>query len=196
VNTLKFAIGDDDKSSVTVIRNILQAKGHTIVCEESDGPSLLRKIRSTNPDFIIVSYNMQGMKGSEIARIVQRDRIAPVLLTADSSQDIFIREVGGENFPYLIKPISQIQLLGTVEYVYNSFKRLIDLEKEISELKTMLETRKLVERAKGILIDRYDMKEADAFRYIQKRSMDLCKPVSEIAKRIIENHANSKKEGL
>lgn len=187
MDILKFAIGDEDELNMAVIRNMLQSKGHIISCEENDGPSLLRKIRSIIPDFVIVGYNIQGMKGAEIARIVQGDRIAPVLLIAESSQDIFIREMGNENFPYIIKPISEIQLLGTIEYVYNNFKRLVNLENEVSELKEMLETRKTVERAKGILIDKYDMKEKDAFRYIQKRSMDECKPVLEIAKRIIEN---------
>lgn len=186
MDTLKFALGDEDKPTITVIRNILQSNGHIIVCEENDGPSLLRKIRSIIPDFIIVSYNLRGMNGAEIAKIALRDKIAPTLLIAESSQDIFIREMGSDNFPYLIKPISQVQLLGTVEYVYANFKRLLDLEKEVLELKNMLEARKLVERAKGLLIDNYNMKEKDAFRFMQKKSMDLCKPMEEIAKKIID----------
>jgi response regulator NasT len=95
-------------------------------------------------------------------------------------------------FPYIIKPLSEVQLLGTIDYVYNNYKKLINLENEVMQLKKMLESRKLVERAKGILIDVYNMKESDAFRYIQKRSMDECKPVEEIARRIIENKSNKK----
>lgn len=186
MDTLKFALGDEDKPTITVIRNILQSKGHMIICEENDGPSLLRKIRSVIPDFIIVNYNMKGMKGLEIARIAQRDKIAPALLIADNSQEVFIREMGSETFPYIIKPISQTQLLGTVEYVYTNFKKLADLEKEVRELKNMLEARKLIERAKGLLIDNYNMKEKDAFRFMQKKSMDLCRPMEEIAKKIID----------
>lgn len=187
MDTLRFAIGDQDELNIKVIKNALQSNGHYVVCEETDGPSLLRKIRSIIPDFVIVGYNISGMKGSEIARIIQGDGIAPVLLIAESSQDIFTREMGDEYFPYIIKPVSESQLLFTVEFVYNNFKRMIDLKNEVSRLKEMLETRKLVERAKGILIDKYNMKEKDAFRYIQKRSMDECKPVLEIARRIIEN---------
>jgi len=186
MNTLKFAIGDGDKPGLGIIRNTLQTNGHIIACEETDGPSLLRKIRSMRPDFVIVGYGIPGMKGLEIARIVQGDRIAPVLLTIESSQNIFIREVGGEHFPYLIKPISPAQLIGTVDFTYLSYKKLVDLENEVLKLKTTLETRKAVEIAKGILIDRYNMKEQDAFRYIQKKSMDECRPILEIAKRIIE----------
>jgi two-component system, response regulator PdtaR len=191
METLKFAIGDEDKSSILVIKNILQSNGHVVACEENDGPSLLRKVRGVIPDFVIISYDIPGMKGSELARIIEGDRIAPVLLLTDSSKDIFIRGVGNENFAYIIKPVSQLQLLGTIEYVYNNFKRLVDLEREVLELKTLLETRKQVDRAKGIIMDKYNMKEQDAFRYIQKRSMDECKSVLEIAKRIIEN--NNKK---
>lgn len=187
MESLKFAIGDDDESNVAAIKGILLSNGHIISCEEKDGPSLLRKIRSTSPDFVIISYNIKGMNGPEIARIIQNDRLAPVLLIADSSKDIFVREMGDENFAYIIKPLSEIQLLGTIDYVHNNFKRLINLENEVIQLKKMLETRKLVERAKGILIDSYNMKESQAFRYIQKRSMDECKPVEEIARRIIEN---------
>jgi response regulator NasT len=192
MNTLKFAIGDEDELNITLIKGILQSNGHTVICEEGDGPSLLRKIRSLIPDFVIVGYYLGGMKGSEIARIIQSDRIAPVILIAESSQDIFVREMGNESFPYIIKPVSEIQLMGTIDYVYSNFVRMMSLEKEILELKSTLETRKLVERAKGILIDNYGMKESDAFRYIQKRSMDECRPVVEISKRIIENCKNKK----
>jgi two-component system, response regulator PdtaR len=188
MDILKFAIGDEDEKNIANIRNILQLKGHLIACEEKDGPSLLRKIRGLSPDFVIVGYNIPGMKGLEIARIVENDRIAPTLLIADSSQDIFLREMGNESFAYIIKPISQMQLLGTIDFVYNNFKKLIDLEKEVLELKNMLEIRKAMEKAKGIIMDKYDMKEKDAFRYLQKRSMDECKPVFDIAKRIIENN--------
>lgn len=188
MDTLRFAIGDQDELNIKVIKNALQSNGHYVVCEENDGPSLLRKIRSIIPDFVIVGYNISGMKGPEIARIIQGDGIAPVLLIAESSQDIFTREMGDEYFPYLIKPVSESQLLFTVEFVYNNYKKMMDLKNEVSRLKEMLETRKLVERAKGILIDKYNMKEKDAFRYIQKRSMDECKPVQEIARRIIEKN--------
>jgi response regulator NasT len=129
MDKLKFAIGDKDELNMAVIRSMLQSEGHLIACEETDGPALLRKIRAVAPDFVIVSYNMPGMKGLEIARIVQGDRLAPVLLTADSSQDIFIRSMGEENFPYLIRPINQVQLIGTIDFVYNSFKRMLELEK-------------------------------------------------------------------
>lgn len=191
MDILKFAIGDEDELNILMIKNILQSKGHILMCEENDGPSLLRKVRSTIPDFVIVGYNIQGMKGPEIARIVQGDRIAPVLLIAESTENIFSREMGNESFPYIIKPISEIQLLGTIDYAYNNFKRLVELEKEVLELKATLEVRKMLERAKGILIDNFNMKEKDAFRYIQKRSMDECKPIADIAKRIIES--NNKK---
>lgn len=188
MDSLKFAIGDEDKLNILNIKNILQSRGHVVSCEEEDGPSLLRRIRSINPDFVIVSYGMRGMKGLEIARIVESDRICPVLLTAEISQDIFVREMGNESFAYLIKPISEIQLIGTIEFVYNNFKRLAGLEGEVLKLKNMLEARKITEKAKGIIIDKFNMKEKDAFRYIQKRSMDECKPVLEIAKRIIEKY--------
>jgi two-component system, response regulator PdtaR len=188
MDSLRFVIGDGDEINIIALRNILQSAGHVIGCEERDGPSLIRKVRSIMPDFVITAYNIPGMNGSEIARIVQGGGIAPVLLIAESSQDIFIREMGNETFPYIIKPISPVQLLGTIEYVYSNFKRLKSLENEVQELKTMLETRKLVERAKGILMDTYGMKEKDAFKYIQKRSMDECKPVVDIAKRIIDKN--------
>lgn len=192
MDTLKFAIGDEDKSSIAIIRNILQSNGHIIVCEENDGPSLLRKIRSIMPDFVIVGYNISGIKGPEIARIVQEEGIAPVLLIAENSKDIFVREIGDQNFAFLIKPVSPVQLLSTIGFVYNNFRRLTDLEMKVMELKTTLETRKLVEIAKGILIDNYNMKEKDAYAYIHKMSMDKCKPIVEIARKIIQKAKKNK----
>lgn len=192
MDILKIAIGDEDEFNIALLKNILQPKGHIITCEEKDGPSLLRKVRGSIPDFIIIGYNIQGINGPELARIIQGDRIAPVLLIADSSQDIFVREIGNESFAYIIKPVFESQLLGTIEYVYNNFRRLIDLENEVIELRKMLEIRKLLDRAKGILIDTHNMKESDSFRYIQKRSMDECKPIEEIARRIIEHYSNKK----
>lgn len=192
MDNLRIAIGDSDEKGIIPLRNILQAKGHKIVCEEKDGPSFLRKLRSISVDFVIVGYNMQGINGSELARIVQGDKVAPVLLIADSSQDIFIRSIGEENFAYIIRPFSEAQLLGTIDYVYNNYTKVTNLEKEVTELKKKLEVRKLTDRAKGILIDLYNMKESDAFRYIQKRSMDECKPIEEIAERIIEKSRNKK----
>jgi len=186
MNSLRIAIGDEDELNIGIIKSILLSKGHKVICEERDGSSLLRKVRSLMPDFVIVSYNIPGIKGIEIARIIQQDEIAPVLLMADNSQDIFVREMGEEYFPYIIKPVIPVQLLGTIDFVYNNYKKMLDLQKEVSQLKNMLETRKLVERAKGILIDDYGMKERDAFRFIQKRSMDECKPIADIAKMIIE----------
>ncbi|HBM80804.1 MAG TPA: response regulator [Clostridiaceae bacterium] len=186
MDTLRFAIGDEDENDLFLLRNILQSNGYTIACEETDGPALLRQIRILTPDFVITSFDMPGIGGSEIARIVQGDRIAPVLIVAESSQDIFARNMGNESFPYILKPVSEMHLLSAIEYIYNSFKKLSDLEREVAELKKTLEDRKAVDRAKGILMDRYNMKEKDAFRYIQKRSMDECKPIAEIAKRIID----------
>lgn len=186
MDTLRFAVADEDTNTILLIKNILQSKGHTVICEEKDGSSLLRCVRSTLPDFVICGYNLPGIMGPELARIIQGDRIAPVLLVAGSSKDLFVREMGSESFPYIIKPVSEIQLMGTVDFVYNNFKRLTNLENEVLELKSALEIRKLVDRAKGILMDLHNMKEKEAFRYIQKRSMDECRPVEEIAKMIIE----------
>lgn len=188
MESLRVAVGSEDEISRIAIRNILQAAGHTVIYEETDGPSLLRKIRGMSPDFVIASMNLPGIKGVEIARIVQEDGIAPALLIADGSQNIFSIEMGNNNYAYIIKPISSQQLLGTMEFVYNSYKKMRGLQDEINKLKNMLETRKAVDLAKGILIDQFNMKEKDAFRYLQKKSMDECKPIHDIADRIINKY--------
>jgi AmiR/NasT family two-component response regulator len=187
MDRLRIAIGDDDEFDIKILKGMLQSNGHNVICEDTDGSSLLRKIRSMMPDFVIAGYNMPGIKGLQIARIIQENNIAPVLLTAKSSEDVFVRKMGDEYFPYIIKPITEDKLLFTIEFVYNNFKKISTLQNEVYKLKNMLETRKNVERAKGILMDKYNMGEKDAFRYIQKRSMDECEPIDKIAKRIIEN---------
>lgn len=188
MDNLRFALGGSDKLNIEHIRGILLSQGHSVVCEDDDGPSLLRSVRSLIPDFVIASYELPGMKGPEIARIIEGDRLAPVLLIAENSEDMPEARIGSENFAFLIKPVSEVQLMTTVEYVYGNYRRVCELEEEVSKLRETIDSRRIVERAKGILMDRYDMKEKDAFRYIQKRSMDECKRASDIAKQIVEKY--------
>jgi response regulator NasT len=134
----------------------------------------------------ILDFDLAIFTGYEAARVLCEDRVCSTILIVNDSQRSLIKEHWeSENFICLVKPINRSALISTVELIVKSNKRVKSLEKEIHELKDSLETRKLIEKAKGILMRRDGLSEQEAFRIMQKQSMDKGVPVKEIAKVII-----------
>jgi response regulator NasT len=133
-----------------------------------------------------MDIKMPDMDGIEAARILTEEQIAPViLLTAYSQQDLVDRAREAGVVGYLVKPFKEPDLTPAIEVALARFKEFQALRKEVEDLKLAFETRKLVDRAKGILMDTQGLTEADAFRKIQKMSMNLRKPMKEVAEAII-----------
>ncbi|MDD2496742.1 MAG: ANTAR domain-containing protein [Desulfitobacteriaceae bacterium] len=182
----KIFIGSADRSLRKRLKQILLRQGYTVVGEENDGPASLRVIRRVMPDLVILDWDLPGMSGLELAKIIEEDRIAPVLLlTPTWEKELFEMAKDSWVFAFLVKPIQEGHLLSTASFVINTYAKMKELENQVNELKETLETRKLVEKAKGIIMKRLNVSETDAYKLMQKKSMDKSIPMKQVAKIIL-----------
>ncbi|ATW28797.1 ANTAR domain-containing response regulator [Candidatus Formimonas warabiya] len=191
----KIFIGSADRALRKRLRSILQQQGHLIIGEAEDGAGSLRVIRRVLPDLVILDKDLPGMPGMEVSKIIEDDKICPVLLlTPTWEQELFEKAKDSWVFAFLVKPIQEGHLLSTASFVINAFQKMMKLARQVDELKETLETRKIVERAKGILMKNLDLPEAEAYRRIQQQSMDKCLPMKQVAEAIILAYDIKKKK--
>lgn len=185
----RILIADDESIILMDLREMLTNLGYLVVGEASDGQSAVNMARELKPDLVIMDIKMPGMDGIEAARILTEEKIAPVLLlTAYSQQDLIERAREAGVVGYLVKPFRESNLAPAIEVTLARFEEFRAVQKEVEDLKEALETRKLVDRAKGILMDTQGLTEQEAFRRIQKMSMNTRRPMKEIAEAIILAH--------
>ena len=180
----------DDESLIRIdLREMLLNLGYLVVGEVGDGRSAVNLARELRPDVVIMDIKMPDMDGIDAATILTQERIAPViLLTAYSQKDLVERAKEAGVVGYMVKPFRESDLIPAIEVALARFREFESLHKEVDDLQIALETRKLVDRAKGILMDTQGLSEADAFRKIQKMSMNTRKPMKEVAEAIILAH--------
>jgi response regulator NasT len=179
-------IADDEPIIRLDLRQLLENMGHSVVAEASDGASALNYARQLRPNLIILDVKMPVMDGLEAAAVIAKERIAPVMiLTAYGQGDLIDKANQAGVFSYLIKPFKETDLLPALQITLSRYNELIELEKEVGRLEDALETRKLVDRAKGILQKKHGLTEPEAFRRIQVQSMKSRKPMKELAEAII-----------
>lgn len=169
---LNILLADDEALIRLDLREMLIDAGHKIVGEAADGQQAVKLARELKPDFIIMDVKMPLMDGLEAAAIIGEENIAPVLLlTAYSQKDIVEKATKAGVIAYLVKPVREEQLFPAMEVAASRFAELQQLNKELSDLKDSLETRKLVDRAKGILMTAHNITEQEAYRKMQQYSM-------------------------
>jgi two-component system, response regulator PdtaR len=185
----RIIIADDESLIRMDLREMLTNLGYLVVGEVADGRSAVNQARELRPDIVIMDIKMPDMDGIEAAQILTEERIAPVvLLSAYSQRDLVQRAREAGVVAYLIKPYREEELAPSIEVALARFSEFRELEAQVSDLQLALETRKLVDRAKGILMDKQGLTEAEAFRKIQKMSMDNRKPMKDVAEAIILAH--------
>jgi len=185
----RVIIADDESVMRADLREMLTALGYLVVGEVGDGTSAVNAARELRPDIVIMDIKMPNMDGIEAARILTQEKVAPVLLlTAYSQRDLVDRAKEAGVVGYLIKPFREQEIGPAIDIALARFQEFRELEQQVGDLKETLETRKLVDRAKGILMDTQHLTEAEAFRKIQKMSMNTRKPMREIAEAIILAH--------
>ena len=168
---------------------MLTTLGYLVVGEAGDGVSAVNLARELRPDLVIMDIKMPGMDGIAAAKVLTEEKVAPVLLlTAFSQQDLVERAKEAGVVGYIVKPFREAELVPAIEIALARFQEFQALEKETADLKETLETRKLVDRAKGLLMDTHGLTDAEAFRKIQKMSMNTRKPMKEIAEAILLTH--------
>jgi AmiR/NasT family two-component response regulator len=185
----RVIIADDESLIRMDLREMLLSLGYLVVGEVGDGRSAVSLARELKPDVVIMDIKMPDMDGIDAAQILTEERIAPViLLTAYSQKDLVERAKEAGVVGYMVKPFRESDLTPAIEVALARFSEFEALHKEVDDLQLALETRKLVDRAKGILMDTQGLSEAEAFRKIQKMSMNTRKPMKEVAEAIILAH--------
>ena len=182
----RVIIADDESVIRADLREMLTTLGYLVVGEAGDGQSAVNSARELKPDIVIMDIKMPNMDGIEAAKILTQEKIAPVLLlTAYSQRDLVDRAREAGVVGYLVKPFREQEIGPAIDIALARFQEFRELEKQVGDLNETLETRKIVDRAKGILMDTQHLTEMEAFRKIQKMSMNTRKPMKEIAEAII-----------
>lgn len=185
----RVIIADDESIICMDLREMLSNLGYLVVGEAGDGQSALNLARELKPDVVLMDIKMPDMDGIDAAKALTSEHVAPVvLLTAFSQRDLVERAKEAGVVGYLVKPIQEADLAPAIEIALSRFREFRELEKEVVGLQDQLEIRKLVDRAKGILMDTQGLTEAAAFRRIQKMSMNTRKGMREISQAIILTH--------
>ena len=185
----RIIIADDEPLMRLDLQEMLENLGHEVVGEVGDGQSALDLARELRPDLVILDIKMPELDGVSAARVLTEERIAPVLLLTAYSDREFVdgaRDAGVMG--YIVKPFGEAQLVPAIEVALARFQEFQSLQKELGDTKEALLTRKVVERAKGALMDASGLSEADAFRRIQKLSMNSRKSMREVAEAILLTH--------
>ncbi|MBM3495278.1 MAG: response regulator [Armatimonadetes bacterium] len=186
---LRIVIADDEPIIRLDLRNTLEELGYTVVAEAGDGAKALEAVRALTPDVVILDIKMPVLDGIDAAKAIHEEQIAPVLLlTAYYESDLIDRAKDAGIYYYLVKPFKQSDIVPAIEITLSRWQEHTTLEREARDLEDKLETRKSVDRAKGILMDQYGLKEQEAFRRIQVQSMNTRKTMRDIAEAIILAH--------
>ncbi len=182
----RVVIADDESIIRMDLREMLANLGYLVVGETGDGISAVNLARELRPDLVIMDVKMPDLDGIQAAKILTEERIAPVLLlTAFSQQELIEGAKDAGVVGYIVKPFRESELVPAIEVALARFREFKALEKELADTRNILETRKIVERAKGVLMDTQGLKEAEAFRKIQKLSMNTRKSMREVAEAIL-----------
>jgi two-component system, response regulator PdtaR len=192
VQSRRVLIAEDEALIRLDLREMLIEEGYEVVGEAGDGEAAVRLAEDLKPDLCIFDIKMPIMDGLAAAEKIAETRIAPVvILTAFSQRDLVDRARAAGAMAYLVKPFQKSDLVPAIEIALSRFAELQALEHEVANLTDRLETRKLVERAKGTLMTAFSMTEPDAFKWIQRAAMDNRMTMKEVADKIIaENLAD------
>lgn len=183
---LRAVIAEDEQLTRTIIRARLEKLGHHVVAEAGDGSQAIDATRLHKPDVVIMDIKMPVMDGIEAARTILSEIPCAILfLSSFNDQDLIQQASSTGALAYLMKPFRKEDLAPALEMAIARFRQIHSQKKEIDELKESIETRKLIERAKGILMDRHGMSEEEAFKRIHFQARNQNKKMREIAQSIV-----------
>jgi two-component system, response regulator PdtaR len=186
VRQANVLIVDDDAEVRQGLRQTVTGFGHVVVGEAGSGAQALALVRNLRPNVVLLGLALHALSGLEVARAIAAERLAAVILvTGAGDGDTLIEVDACGAMAFLSKPIRETDLRGIIPIALARFRERVALEEEVKSLNERMEARKLVGRAKAILMERQGLSERDAFRRIQSQSIALNKPVHEIAKAII-----------
>ncbi len=181
-------IAEDEVLIRMDLAEMLAEEGYDVVGQAGDGQAAIELAEKHRPDLVILDVKMPVLDGIAAAESIARQRLAPVvMLTAFSQRDLVERARDAGAMAYLVKPFTASDLVPAIELAVSRFQELSQLEAEVAGLTERLETRKAVDRAKGVLQQQLGLSEPEAFRWIQKTAMDLRLSMRQVAEGVIEH---------
>jgi response regulator NasT len=184
--SLRIAVADDEPRMRDYFRKILPRLGHQVVSTAANGKELVEQCRALRPDLVITDINMPDMDGIDAANILYQDSAIPVILvSAYHDAELIQRAEADHILAYLLKPIKQAHLEPAIGIAMRRFEQFQDLRKEAADLRQALADRKVIERAKGILMKKAGMDEQEAFRRLQRLASERNRKLVEIAQIIV-----------
>ena len=185
----RIVIADDESLIRLDLREMLTHLGYDVIAEAGDGRTAMELALKLRPDLVVMDIKMPDVDGITAAENLTRERVAPVvLLTAYSDQPLVERAKEAGVVGYVVKPFREAELMPVIELSLARFEEFRALETEVGGLKEALESRKVVERAKGVLMEVHGLRESEAFHRIRKTSMDARKSMKEVAEAILLTH--------
>ncbi|MBW3613821.1 MAG: response regulator [Actinobacteria bacterium] len=183
---VRVVIAEDEAIVRLDLKETLEEEGYEVVGESGRGDEAVRLVRDLNPDLAILDIKMPGLDGLSAAReITAEQRAAVLILTAFSQRDLIEKARDAGVLAYLVKPFQRSELIPAIEVAMGRFNEMRALRAEVDGLEEQLETRRVLDRAKGILMDDHGMKEGDAFSFIQRSAMQRRSRMKAVAEQII-----------
>ena len=184
----RVLIAEDEALIRLDLAEMLRHEGYDVVGEASDGQEAVDLAEQLRPDLVIMDVKMPRRDGIDAASEIAEKRIAPILvLTAFSQRDLVERARDAGAMAYLVKPFSVSDLIPAIELAISRFSEITALEAEVASLSERLETRKLIERAKGLLQEKHALSEPEAFKWIQRAAMDRRTTMKRVAEVVLES---------
>jgi response regulator NasT len=182
----RIVIAEDEAIIRLDLRETLEEEGYIVVADTGRGDDAIELVRQHRPDVAIFDIKMPGLDGLEAARVVSAEKLCPVvMLTAFSQREVIEQARDAGALAYLVKPFQKTDLVPAIELAIGRFREMLTLSGERDALGEQLELRKLLDRAKGLLIDKHSMTEQSAFEFIQKSAMSTRAKMVDVANQIL-----------
>ena len=183
----RVVVAEDEAIIRLDLKELLEEEGFDVVGETGRGDEAVELVRSLQPDLAILDIKMPGLDGLSAARLITADRLAAVLIhTAFSQRDLVEQARDAGAMSYIVKPFQKSDLIPAIDIALGRHAELKSLETEVSDLAERLEARKMIDRAKGVLMDQHAMTEANSWRFIQTAAMNRRTKVHEIAALVVD----------
>ena len=189
IRPLNVAIADDEPDMRDWYARVLTELGHDVVVSARDGQELIERCYAGRPDLLIVDVRMPGLDGLEAAAAISRESPVPVIVvSAHNEPELLERAAERHILAYLVKPIKQADLEAAITIALGRFEEFAALRQQASDLREALEDRKLIERAKGVLMQQIGLDEESAFRRLQKMASESNRRLAETARHVLAAH--------
>ena len=183
---LRIVVADDEADTREFFERYLPRLGHQVAAVAENGPELVERCRQSKPDLIITDLRMPGLDGLAAVEAVFRETAVPVIVVTAYADEAWVERAQQAGvFAYLLKPITEQELKPAIALAWRQFEQFQALRQEASDLRQSLEDRKVIERAKGVVVRRVGVPEAEAFRRLRKFASDHNQKLVEVAQRVL-----------